>query len=320
MSIEQISVVQAGPEHAAAIVALFNRNYGGKYWNDDFLSPERLALKLGEKDSYAGFVAYIDSSPASTAKAVGFGGFTIAWPSDQLQVYFCNLLVDKDYRKRGVGSKIDEGRISLFEKIHDKVIAYGLVHDIKSPQTIPTKIKRGFAIWGVRLFYGNQEPGNVGAGHLILIGQTRGYGCQKSIPSVHKATQNLITSVDKNCGFTKPTELEFFGIPTYGSNPAHGQQYCFLKYDKNGQALDGFIKKMKSHSVPYNAIKISAQNPALTFADGLLIKNQYLPTAYLPYYSDGEDLLEYQYLPEADVSDFSPNKTDILHLMASNTK
>lgn len=301
----EISLRQASVKDACGIAKLFTDNYPNGYHDSAFFSETKLAEKLTHVDKFLGVVALSGDFIA------GFSGLHINILGETARIYLANFLVDKNMRQNGIGKKIEKFKIGLCEKTFKKCVLYTQIHENKSAYTIPLKKSFGYSVWGVRPYFGAMEPGNIGKGHLVMMGQAIGFQKEhNNIEQVGNVAENLIKKVCPERKFITPQENSLFcGKADYGENPPHGQVFCQVTYAEKGENITEIIKKIKRDGYPYISFRIDAQSKSLNGADKELINNGFYPVAFLPYFLDGKDVIEYQYLENKDaLSDFMPNK------------
>lgn len=231
------------PEHAKKIVDLFKKSYHNNYLDKRFMDESTLRKLLQDTEHFLGMAII-----SSQEEIWGFCGAHIKINPGFSQIYLANLVVDKEYRGLGFGKLLESFRlITVTSGKFGKVTLHGLVHQEKAPISLHLKEEAGFTKWGVRLFYGLKEPGNIGQGHLVLFGKIRDlkeYDENMSIEDVQKVTQTVI---EKNSSITRrfirSAGIEFKGKADYIYNPDHGQVYCHVSYDPMGENITGIIKK-----------------------------------------------------------------------------
>lgn len=304
----EISLRQASIKDACGIAKLFTDNYPNGYHDLAFFSETKLAEKFRDTNKFLGVVALSDDF------AVGFSGLHINILGETARIYLANFLVDKSMRQNGIGKKIEKFKIELCEKTFKKCVLYTQIHENKSAYTIPLKKSFGYSVWGVRPYFGAMEPGNISKGHLVMMGQAIGFqNTKNSIEKIGQVGETLIKSVRPDSQFIIPQKhAEFYGKADYGENAPHGQVFCQVTYDETGEKIATIIQKIKRDGYPYISFRIDAQSSHMSEADKQLVGNGFYPVAFLPYFLDGRDVIEYQYLENKDaLSDFMPNKAAI---------
>ena len=312
MNIDELKIIKASPIHAKEIVNLFQTNHKDGYYNQTFFSENKMCYQLNDINKFCGLVAILPGD-----KVVGFYGLYFQKYAEMSQNYLANFLVDASYRRYGIGKLLEQYVVEKCNELPGKKVMYTIIHDEKSVDSISLKRSIGFDIWGSRLFFGLKEPGNIGYGHMVLMGATSGFPNNLlSIENVSKVTKDLInqnTSAKRN--YIEVSKKEFYCNVEYFENLEHGQIFCNLSYKKSGKDLNEIIKKMKSTHYPYISIRIDAQSHGLHYADHKLIDNDFYPVAFLPYYFYGHDIIEYQYLHKNSIeclSEYLPNKKQII--------
>lgn len=230
------------------------------------------------------------------------------------KVYLSHFLVDKEFRGLGIGNMIEQKKVDLYENLPGKTVVYSILSE-SSGASIQIKKNFGCDVWGVRLFYGEWEPNQVGNGHLVVVGRTYGFeDIKRNLPNVHPMTQKIIKeTVTNSCFIDQPTGAAK-GIAAYPESVQYGQYACTVRCSQEGEEIFRIIHKMKENpDYPYIAIRLSTRGYDQAI-DDVLLKNNFFPTSFLPYYDDGADVIEYQYISNNradDLSDYLANKVEM---------
>lgn len=308
-----LKIMVAEPADAGAVIGLFNKNYKNGYYNINFQSEEKLRQLLSNKN-------FIGLTVRDGKEIIGFSGIYISVESNINKIYLAHFLVDEAYRYKGVGKALDQRKMNICESIPGKSVIYGIL-GLSSMASLEVKKSGGYSLWGVRLFYGEWEPNQDEDGHLAVVGKLIGCGdTVHEFPNLNEATRKLIKSSDIKCIFGNINSALKKYVVQYPNNIEFGQYACTIKrsddLNKEGgpefQAVIDHVVKNKEY--PYIALRI---NTKLLTEDNekMLYRNGFYPTSFLPFFDNGEDLLEYQYILKSRsdrLSDLLPNKTEIM--------
>lgn len=127
-------------------------------------------------------------------------------------------------------------------------------------------------------------------------------------------TQKIIRKAIGNVSFAARQQMPFRVCAEYPKNILYGQAFCTVRYDAEGQELVEVIEKMQAYrECPYLAIRVNV-GMFNGEAERLLIDRGFLPTSFLPYFDDGDDIIEYQYIGTEKqnlLSEYLPNREEL---------
>lgn len=297
---------KANKDDIQGIYNLFKKNYPLGYYSPHFTSIENIK-KLMESNNFIGVVGEIKR------KIIAFSGLYFDRKDKQnLKIYLSNYLVDEDYRNRGIGSKIELEKNRLFTNFNEKLLIYSYVIP-RTKASLSTKIKYGYEIWGIKMFYGELEPSPVGWGHLFVLGKLQNYKhFQIEFPIVHNITKKLIDSLPYNPVFENKFENNNTGIDILYPESINYGQYTvtIIRNEKKEFDLKDIILVISNLQMgvkenPYTSIRIATDLPYFSEIDKILIQNSFYPTSILPYFCNGSHIIEYQYLEKRRIKELS---------------
>lgn len=298
---EQFLVSTAVASDATAIFELFKTNYKSGYYNKNFASPAAIVALIARAD-FTGIVVKDGS------KLVGFSGIYTQIKQGYNEIYLANFLVDTDYRGLGVGSIIDERKLKYCEQLKPRSIVYSILGE-SSQASVQIKKKYLYDVWGIRLFYGEWEPNQDGDGHLWVFGRTVGFEQgSKRFPALHSMTRALIQSVQPTCEFLASDTVAIMLLEVqYPDNVEFGQCACLARISEAGTPIATVLDQLIEHDDwPYIALRINVDGHSAEL-ENILLAHNFFPTCYLPYFDDGVDVIEYQYVKPEKLDRISHN-------------
>ncbi|WP_455654263.1 GNAT family N-acetyltransferase [Phascolarctobacterium sp.] len=313
---EKIKFLKTEVEDAGEIINLFNKNYKNGYYNKNFQSIAKLQELIKNK-CFIGIKAWREG------KIIGFSGIYIKTDNNINIVYLAHFLVDEEYRNCGIGKSMDHEKNLICESLPGKSVVYSIL-GLGSLSSLKVKEKSGYDFWGVRLFYGEWEPNQDGDGHLIVAGKLIGFdNSVHKFPYLKKATRKLLESCNIRTRFSKERP-KIAKASLYILDRPYKVEFGQCRFQVREQ--DDLIKKtgvcfleiieivLQNRNYPYLVISLCA-NIITEEIETLLYEHNFFPTDFMPFFENGKDVLEYQYLSEDKIdriSDFLPNKQEIL--------
>ncbi len=308
-------ICKAENQHIPGIIALFKNNYKDGYFNREFDSESELK-KLLNSGLFEALVAVL-----SNGQVIGFNATylqKVAYAKESIgilqsiyedmekgvkksytginQAYLAHFLVDENYRNYGIGKRLEKERSNICKNLPGKTLVYALSLE-SSKDSVSLKKQLGFNLWGTRTqtipAKGDQARGNV-----LIMGCTYGFDKVLDINSVSKMTESVIRSSSPSIkrNHTNHKSTIFAGKAEYVFDHILERAICNVTSDQAGDDILPMIDAVKKSPYPYKAIYIPAQIEGLSYVDTVLIKNRFFPVAFLPYFNEGLDIIEYQYL------------------------
>ena len=320
---KSIKIRRAKNKDCKKIVELFIRNYPDGYYDKNFSCCKKMeSLIMNEK--FIGIVAL----DLNRETIIGFSGLYLQENKDVMKIYLSNFLVDQEYRGKGIGNMIEEEKNIFFLQQNKKIIVYSLVIP-RTLGSLKSKIGHGYKIWGIRNFFGEQEPSPVGHGHLFVVGKLVNFNEIIVVaPILKKVTKNLLNSLGypliylSDCAKKEDYSFEII----FPDDIKYGQCCVDIVHKKETnkttmdiktiiEVIERLKKLTKIHA--YVAIRINT-NFLSAFAGGvienILLKNQFFGTSFLPYFDDGQHMIEYQYIDESKIEDISTSLSNHLDI------
>lgn len=237
-------------------------------------------------------------------KVVGFAAFYEynykGYPVSSYKL--AHLLVDCNCRGKGLGSILEDGRLSMINKrSKNKVVYASCVEQPKNSMFM--KLDRGFRISGFKYHYRNVNNKRENA--LILVNIASVYDkCKISVNTNSDLTRRIIQESNPDTIFSNDIHSN---IINFTNNVKYSIDIVNDKY--LGRIVGRIYTNRKSTedlltlSFPdertnnYMSIVVNPAIEGFAKIDRYLQSKNYYPISYIPYINDNSGELEYQYLP-----------------------
>lgn len=300
MQLAGVTLTQAVDTDSAELIELFRNNYKDGYYNKNFATKESLAALISQ-DDFVGLTARYNG------KVVGFSGIYMSKKTQYNEVYLAHFLVDQAHQGLGVGKLIDQKKLEFCDYLEPRSIVLSILGE-GSPACVQIKKKYQYSLWGVRLFYGEWEPNQNGDGHLLVVGRVVKFAATiKALPNLHALTQKLIRSTDTMVSFDLSVAGENRFWVEYPDEVQFGQYACLVRTCAAGISLQEIIARVtQNKDNPYIVIRVNVEGFSRTL-ENILLESGFFPTSFLPYFDNGLDVIEYQYIRPDKIERLSNN-------------
>lgn len=272
------------------IAALFCENYESYHYEN--LCTYGGVLEL-ISNKYFNCVYIMDGN-----NLCGFAGYYLRQQYNNVKEFtLAHLLVDRIYRGNGYGSILENSRLKVIQQISDNKVIWASCVE-KPYNSIQMKADRGFYVGGIRY---NYRPRQGLRDNAVVMINASGLNHEICIEPLHAATDKLIRLGNPNMKRKQDALCcKNYSVRIENEDKLGRTLIYISPYSKQEQQLKGlnefYLKEIAKKTDKYIGVRINPSISGFGHIDDLLVKNNFMPTSYVPYVENGYGMLEYQFL------------------------